>query len=403
MAMSVRPSKHIRTMKDLLYETELNLLECKVCFEKFSQQQERRPRNLPCGHIICQECVCSLALPRNPRLECPFCRRACRASETSDCLPVLHLMEILSSVDTDSSGSAAAEAAGGGHVQSLAPAGCTLNLVFGGWGKLINPTGLAVCLNSGCVVVAHDGKKRINVFGSTGTAIQQFGVKGDFRSDVKYALDVAVTLDGYIVVTDAGDRSVKVFDFTGRSKLVIEEAFCLPWGVDINPQNEMMVTDSDAGTLCLVVADFRKGLLKKNLKIITNLCHPQGIAVCPTSGAVVVIEHLKAAGRNGSSTRMKIFSSAFKLIGQVDSFGLSLVLPSELHATAVAFDRQANILVADAHNRIVFGLGKLEEFPTFRPIVTHGLSYPVALTCAADNSLLVLDSGDHSVKIFSSR
>ncbi|KAJ1201000.1 hypothetical protein NDU88_004817 [Pleurodeles waltl] len=402
MAVSASPSKQIRTMKDLLYETEIHLLECKVCFEKFSQQQEHRPRNLPCGHIICQECVCSLALPRNPRLECPFCRKACRASETSDCLPVLHLIEILSSVVTDPFPSAAGDAVGG-HVESLAPAGCTLNLAFGGWGKLINPTGLAVCQNSGCVVVAHDGKKRINVLSSTGTCIQQFGVKGEFSCDVKYALDVAVTLDGYIVVTDAGDRSVKVFDFNGRSKLVIKESFCLPWGVDINSQNEMLVTDSDAGALCLVVADFRKGTLKKNLKIFTNLCHPRGVAVCPSNGAIVVIEHLKAAGRNATTTRIKIFSSALKLIGQVDSFGFGLLLSSELHATAVAFDRQANILVADAHNRVVFGLGKLEEFPSFRPIVTHGLSYPVALTCTADNSLLVLDSGDHSVKISSRR
>ncbi|XP_069469693.1 E3 ubiquitin-protein ligase NHLRC1 [Ambystoma mexicanum] len=397
MAMSARPSKQIRTMRDLLRETEIHLLECKVCFEKFSQQ--RRPRNLPCGHIICQECVSSLA--RSPRLECPFCRRACRASETSDCLPVLHLIEILSTVVIDASASGAGGAAQG-HVPGLASAGCALQLAFGGWGKLINPTGVAVCQQSGSVVVAHDGKKRVHVFGSTGARMQQFAAKGEFRSDVKYPLDVAVTMDGYIVVTDAGDRSIKVFDFNGRSKLVIKETFILPWGVDMNPQNEMIVTDSEAGTLCLLAADFKKGKLQKNLKVLTNMCHPHGVAVCRASGAIAVVEHLKAAGSYATNTRVKIFNRAMKLVGQVDSFGLSLLLPSELHATAVAFDQQTNILVADAHNRMVFCLGKVKEFPSFRPVVTHGLSYPVAMACAADNTLHVLDSGDHSVKIYSS-
>ncbi|OXB84521.1 UNVERIFIED_CONTAM: hypothetical protein H355_007997 [Colinus virginianus] len=99
---------------------------------------------------------------------------------------------------------------------------------------------------------------------------------------------------------------------------------------------------------------------------------------------------------------MKIFSADMTLIGQMDSFGLNLVFPTKIYTTAVAFDRDGCIVVTDVCSRAVICLGKPEEFPVFNPVVSHGLSYPIGLTYTAHNSLVVLDSGDHSVKIYSS-
>ncbi|NXN17203.1 NHLC1 ligase, partial [Indicator maculatus] len=380
-------------------EAELSLLECRVCFERYGPGGQRRPRNLPCGHVLCQGCVWALGGPESRRLECPFCRRACSSSETSDCLPLLQLLEVLG---PECSSVSLALGRSAGRAAGPAAAGLGLRLTLGGWGSLVNPTGVAACQRSGRLAVAHDGKKRIHVLSPSGSCLQRFGERGSAGNDIKYPLDVTITSDGHVVVTDGGDHSVKAFDFEGRGVLAVREGFSLPWGLDATPESEVILTDSEAGALYRLTADFKKGQLKKCQMIRSHLISPRGVAVSQTSGAVVVIEHLKAQGLNNSSTRVKIFSADMDLIGQMDNFGLSLVFPSKIYATAVTFDKEGHIIVTDVCSQAIICLGKPEEFPTFNPLISNGLSYPVGLTYMANNSLIVLDSGDHSIKIYSS-
>ncbi|KFO78601.1 E3 ubiquitin-protein ligase NHLRC1, partial [Cuculus canorus] len=365
----------------------------RVCFEPFGPVLQRRPRNLPCGHVLCRGCLVALGGPDGRRLECPFCRRPCGSAETSDCLPLLQLLEVL-------------ETAGGSIPASLSRgvpgASLGLRLSLGGWGSLVNPTGVAACPKTGRLAVAHDGKKRIHIFGPSGTCLQRFGERGDAGNDIKYALDVTVTWDGHVVVTDGGDRAVKAFDFDGRGVLAAREGFRLPWGLDATPEGEVILTDSEAGALYRLTADFTNREFKKCQMIRSQLINPRGVAVSPVSGAIVVIEHLKAQGPNGGSTRVKIFSAEMDLIGQMDSFGLNLVFPSKIYTTAVAFDKEGCIIVTDVCSQAVICLGKPEEFPIFNSLISHGLSYPVGLTYMVNNFLVVLDSGDHSIKIYSS-
>ncbi|NXD23477.1 NHLC1 ligase, partial [Spelaeornis formosus] len=376
-------------------EAELSLLECRVCFEPYGPDGQRRPLNLPCGHVLCRDCVGALGGAERQRLECPFCRRLCGPADTSECRPLLQLLELLGP-------------AGGGLASALcrsgrgAPAGLGLRLCLGGWGSLLNPTGVAACPSSGRLAVAHDGEKRIHVFGPSGFCVRRFGERGDASSDIKYPLDVTVTPDGHVVVTDGGDRSVKAFDLEGRGVLAVRQGFCLPWGLDATPKSEVILTDSEAGELYRLAVDFQRGELKKCEPIRSRLVCPRAVAICPSSGAVAVIEHLKARGPSKGSTRVKIFSAEMDLIGQMDSFGLNLVFPSRIDATAVAFDREGRVVVTDVCSQAVICLGKPEEFPIFNPLISHGLSYPVGLTYTANNSLVVLDSGDHSIKVYSS-
>ncbi|NXH22168.1 NHLC1 ligase, partial [Bucco capensis] len=380
-------------------EAELSLLECRVCFERYSPGGQRRPRNLPCGHVLCQDCVWALGGPERRRFECPFCRRACGSAETSDCLPLLQLLEVLGP-DGDSISSALGRSAAG--AAGSVPAGLGLRQSLGGWGSLVNPTGVAACRRSGRLVVAHDGKKRIHVFSPSGSCLQRFGERGDAGNDIKYPLDVTVTSDGHVVVTDGGDRSVKAFDVEGKGVLAVREDFCLPWGLDATAEGEVILTDSEAGALYRLTADFKNRKLKKCQMIRAQLISPRGVAVSKSSGAVVVIEHLKAQGLNNSSTRVKVFSAEMDLIGQMDSFGLNLLFPAKIYTSAVAFDKEDRVIVTDVCSQAVICLGKPEEFPIFNPLISHGLAYPMGLTYMANNSLVVLDSGDHSVKIYSS-
>ncbi|NWS67662.1 NHLC1 ligase, partial [Crotophaga sulcirostris] len=377
-------------------EAELSLLECRVCFEPFGPCGQRRPRNLRCGHVLCRGCVVALGGGHDGRrLECPFCRRPCGSAETSDCLPLLQLLELLGP-------------AGGGVPAALgrgsgaAPGGLGLRMSLGGWGTLVNPSGVAACPSSGRLAVTHDGKKRVHVFGPSGSCLQRFGERGEAGNDIKYPLDVTVTPDGHVVVSDGGDRAVKAFDFDGRGVLAVREGFCLPWGLDATPESEIILTDSEAGALYRLAADFAKGELKKCQMIRSQLVNPRGVAVSQVSGAIVVIEHLKAQGLNSGSTRVKIFNAEMDLVRQMDSFGLNLVFPSKIYTTAVAFDKEGRVVVTDVCSQAVICLGKPEEFPIFNPLISHGLSYPVGLTYTANNCLVVLDSGDHSIKIYSS-
>nr|XP_020035631.1 E3 ubiquitin-protein ligase NHLRC1 [Castor canadensis] len=380
-------------LPELLREADTSLLECKVCFERFGHRQQRRPRNLPCGHVVCLACVAALAHPRTLALECPFCRRACRACDTSDCLPVLHLLELLGSTVHQSPAAPCAA--------PCAPRALTCHHAFGGWGTLVNPTGLALCPKTGRVVVVHDGKRRVKIFDSGGGCAHQFGEKGDAAQDVRYPLDVTVTNDCHVIVTDAGDRSIKVFNFFGQIKLVIGGQFSLPWGVETTPQNGLLVTDADTGSLNLLEVDFAEGVLQRTERLQAHLCNPRGVAVSWLTGAIAVLEHPSTTLATGaSSTRVKVFSSSMQLINQVDTFGLSLFFPSRITASAVTFDHQGNVIIADTAGAAILCLGKPEELPVLKPIVTHGLSRPVALTFTKENSLLVLDTASHSIKVY---
>ncbi|XP_076999564.1 E3 ubiquitin-protein ligase NHLRC1 [Tamandua tetradactyla] len=377
---------------ELAREAETSLLECKVCFERFGHRQQRRPRNLPCGHVVCLACVATLAHPRTLALECPFCRRACRGCDTSDCLPVLHLLELL--------GPALRPPPAAPRAAPCAPGALSCHHAFGGWGTLVNPTGLALCPKTGRIVVVHDGRRRVKIFDSGGECVHQFGEKGEGAQDIRYPLDVTVTNDCHVVVTDAGDRSIKVFDLFGQIKLVIGGQFSLPWGVETTPQNGVVVTDAEAGALHLLEVDFPEGVLQRTERLHAHLCSPRGVAVSWLTGAIAVVESLQAPGTKTCSSRVTVFSASMQLIGQVDTFGLSLFFPSKMTASAVAFDHQGNVVVTDSSSQAVLCLGKPEEFPMLKPMVTEGLSHPVALTYTKENSLLVLDAADHSIKVY---
>ncbi|XP_018415131.1 PREDICTED: E3 ubiquitin-protein ligase NHLRC1 [Nanorana parkeri] len=398
--MSSPSQKEIRTMKDFLDETEINLLECKVCFEKYSHQQRYRPRNLPCGHIMCQDCVSSLCNPGNSRLECPFCRKGCRKSETSVCLPVLHLLEIIGRVVPENQERQFTDCRSN-QVAKLNSASFKLSASFGGWGVLFNPTGIASCYSTGCLLVAHDGKKRLSRFTLNGKLVHEMGEKSSSENGLLYAVSVAVTLDGFIAVTDAGDRSLKVYSQAGKCTLIVTKPFLLPWGLAVNAENEVIVSDPDANSLILVAADFSQGCIKKMVNICSYLSQPKEIAIYQANGSVIVVEHLAKDNKNSSSTRIKILNNKMKLLRQIDSFSLSSCLPLDVHTSGVAFDQEGNILVADVNNRCVICLNKVEKGNALKHVVASGLSYPVAIAVIEDGSIAVLDSGNHSVLVYS--
>jgi hypothetical protein len=50
-------------------------MDCSICYEELNQH-DRDPRELPCGHAVCNSCVVSLrqtGLFSGRRTECPHC------------------------------------------------------------------------------------------------------------------------------------------------------------------------------------------------------------------------------------------------------------------------------------------------------------------------------------------
>ncbi|KAK2844483.1 hypothetical protein Q5P01_011142 [Channa striata] len=394
------PSGGSLSPEGLLREIQINLLECKVCFEKFSsQQRERRPQNLSCGHVLCLECITALSHPLLRKLECPFCRQLCSVDSTSHCQVLSDLQELLLSWTPLS---ALPHWTKGGFSLATSLTSTTLHLctTFGGWGTLTNPTGLAIFRSSGIIVVVHDGKKRVVVFTAQGKKLYSFGLKEKASGKICYPVDVAVTPCGFVVVTDAGDKSVKVFTSRGNHVLMIKDIFQVPWGVDTDSCGHILVSDIQAGNLSQVKVDYPRGVILEHHVAISDLQHPKAVACCHVTGNAAVMEHFANDGRQ--HTRLKVFTKDFHILYQTDSFSLSLQSTVRLNMSGVVFDKDGDVIVFDSDQGIIWSLGKLQNGPVLTPLVADHLIHPVGLV-PMNNTLIVLDSGDHTVKIYSAK
>lgn len=393
------PSGGSLSPERILREIHINLLECKVCFEKFnSQQREHRPQNLSCGHVLCLECITALSHPLLRKLECPFCRQLCSVDSTSQCQVLNDLQELLLSWSPISS--ALPQRAKGGISLAAGLTSTALHLctAFGGWGTLINPTGISVLGSSGTIVVVHDGEKRVVMFSPQGRKLHSFGRREQASGDICYPVDVAVTPCGYVVVTDAGDKAVKVFTSRGVHMLTVKDSFQMPWSVDIDNCGHILVSDIQAGTLSQVKVNYTCGVILEHHTAISDLQHPKAVACCRTTGNTAVIEHLKTEQRQ--HTRLKVFTKDFHILYQTDSFSLMLQSTVRLNMSGVVFDKDGDVIVTDSDQGIIWSLGKLQKGPALTPLVGDHLIRPVGLV-QLNNSLIILDSGDHTVKIYS--
>lgn len=138
-------------------------------------------------------------------------------------------------------------------------------------------------------MVVHDGKRRVKVFDS-GEAARISLEKGDAAQDLRYPVDVTVTSDCHVVVTDARrPLPSKYLTFLGQIKLALGGHFCLPWGVETTPQNGVLVTDAEAGSLHLLEVDFPEGVLRRTERLQAHLRRPGWR--CPGSPGHRVAEH----------------------------------------------------------------------------------------------------------------
>lgn len=383
--------------EEILREIQVSLLECKVCFEKFSTGQScHRPQNLSCGHVLCLKCIAALSHPVLKRLECPFCRQPCSTDGTSHCRVLSDLQELLFRCSASSAPSRRRTEDPQCGV-GLASTALHLCAALGGWGTLINPTGIAALGSSGMMAVVHDGDKKVVMFGPEGRKLDCFGERS---GGVCYLLDVAVSPCGHLVVTDAGDEAVKVFTSKGRHVLTVQGSLQMPWGVATDSCGDILVSDTQAGTLSKVKVDYNRALLLENQTVISGLQHPKAVACCWATGNAAIVEHISDPPERHRHTRLSVFTTDFQLLYQADSFSLSLQSCLRLNVSAVAFDVDGDVIITDSNLGMVWSLGNLHRGPVLTPLVGEHLIRPVGLV-SLNNTLVVLDAGDHTIKIYS--
>ncbi|XP_041844211.1 E3 ubiquitin-protein ligase NHLRC1-like [Melanotaenia boesemani] len=400
------PHRGCLSPEGTLREIQINLLECKVCFEMFnSNQRERRPQNLSCGHVLCLECITALSHPLLRKLECPFCRQLCSVESTSHCQVLSDLEELLLSCSTSTSAPPHRRKGSLTSKAGLSYTALHRHTVFGGWGTLLNPTGIAVLGSSGTVVVVHDGEKRVVVFSLLGKKLHSFGKRGNTTGEICYPVDLAVTSTGYVVVTDAGDKAVKVFTSRGNHILSVKGSFKLPWGVDTDSCGHILVSDVQAGTLSQVKVDYSHGVILEHQTAISDLQSPKAVTYCQMTGNIAVMEHpddFTHPTERHQYRRLRVFTKDFHLLYITDSFSLMLQSTVRLNMSGVAFDRDGNVIVIDSDQGLVCSLGKLHSRPVLTPLVGDNLVRPVGLVLL-NNMLIILDGGDHTVKIYSQK
>ncbi|XP_062841952.1 E3 ubiquitin-protein ligase NHLRC1-like [Trichomycterus rosablanca] len=380
-----------RGAEEILEEIRSDLLECKVCFEQFIfDRRSQRPRNLPCGHLICLSCVCALSHPVSRHLECPFCRTPCEEGGTYECQALVDLNDLVGSYFLQPEGRVPAWQQGSGSgVMRL----CR---TFGGWDWIVNPTGVAVSGSE--VLVVHGGSEKGAGFERHGKFLRTFG------REICYPLDVAVAPSGHVVVTDAGDCSVKVFSPVRHLVATISGLFELPWGVDMDSSGHILVTDASSGTVWQLMMDFQRSVVLVKRVVVRDLHHPRAVSCCRSSGHVLIVEHLGNQPKNDELlTRLNLFSKDLVLLKQLDTFSLDLTTSVRLSISAVAFDKKGDLIVADADHGIIWSLGDLQEMPVLIPLIKEGLLRPVGLAMTEENVLIVLDGEDHAIKMYCSQ
>ncbi|XP_049586244.1 E3 ubiquitin-protein ligase NHLRC1 isoform X2 [Syngnathus scovelli] len=367
MTDSCRRHGDIMRPEGTLREIRINLLECKVCFEKFNTQQaQRRPQNLSCGHVLCVECVGALSHPLLRKLECPFCRQLCHVDATSHCQPLSDLQELLLFTPDKQEDEEEVSGVSGKTLQ--------LSLTFGGWGTLINPTGLAVMPSSGTLFVVHEGEKSVVVFTPQGKKRHAFGKRGHAAEEV--------------------------FTSRGNHVITVKAGFSMPWGVDTDSNGRILVSDVQAGTLSRIKVDYKHGVTLEEGTVASQLDNPKAVACCRTNYHTAVMEHVTEHIRKQSYSRLTVFTPDFHILYQTDNLSLSLTASVTINMSAVTFDRNGHLLVVDSHRGMIWTFGRVQSGAALAPLVAEHLIRPVGLV-PLNNTLIIVDGGDHTVKLYS--
>lgn len=125
--------------------------------------------------------------------------------------------------------------------------GDILNVI--GKGTLSIPTSVAVSGKN--VVVADSGNNRIQIFDLTEGLVREFGTLGSGKGQFKSPEVVAVDCLGFILVGDAGNARIQVFQPDGTFVKILGHKEGFQWisGIYVTSELDIITTDRKARSL----------------------------------------------------------------------------------------------------------------------------------------------------------
>ncbi|XP_077987683.1 tripartite motif-containing protein 2-like [Glandiceps talaboti] len=256
-------------------------------------------------------------------------------------------------------------------------------------GQLKEPWGVAVSPNTSDVVVADSGNNRIQVFHKA----------GHFKREVRFhgfekkfdPLDVAVTHDDKIVISDYANKQIIVCDIGGSLiRAFGSDMMKWPWGVAVNSYGDIHVVDYEDHCLRIFDCD---GI---HIKTIGCKGHQPGQFRNPLCVAINSKNDIIVSDRENS--RIQIFDEDGNLLYIFKS-------PGEeegqfKYPTGVAVDAHDNIIICDDWNNRVQMFRADGTFVCRIDSDGDGLRYPDGVAVTPDERVVVCDYGNHCLKVF---
>ncbi|XP_070537988.1 tripartite motif-containing protein 2-like [Ptychodera flava] len=256
-------------------------------------------------------------------------------------------------------------------------------------GMLKEPWGVAVSPNTSDVVVADSGNNRVQVFHKAGPFKREFTFHG-FEKKFD-PLDVAVTHDDRIVISDYANKQIIVCDMGGRMiRTFGSDMMKWPWGVAVNSYGDIHVVDYEDHCLRIFDCD---GVY---IKTIGNKGSAPGQFRNPLCVAINSRNNIIVTDRENS--RIQIFDEEgnllyiFKAPGEEEG--------QFKYPTGIAVDVNDNIIVCDDWNNRVQMFRPDGTFVRRIDSDADGLRYPDGVAVTPDERVVVCDYGNDCLKVF---
>ncbi|KAM9820782.1 E3 ubiquitin-protein ligase TRIM32 [Neosynchiropus ocellatus] len=292
------------------------------------------------------------------------------------------------------------------------PAVCHFVKKMGSKGSMAGTFNLpvSICVTpQGEVLVADRGNCRIQIFNRKGfhreirrntSGIDNF-VLSFLGADLPnlIPLSIAVSPQGLIGVTDNFDNSVKVYTMDGNCVACHKSHLIKPWGIAAMPSGQFVVSDVEGGKLWCLTVDRNLGVVSYNR--LCSAVRPRFVT-CDAAGTVYFTQGL---GLNFEKrTNEPQLEGGFS-IGSVGTDGQLGKQLSHFFSesedfrciTGMCVDANGDLLVTDSGRREIL------QFPKeggFKVLIQDGLICPVGVATTQKGQLLVLDCGDHCVKVY---
>ncbi|CAG5867526.1 unnamed protein product [Menidia menidia] len=269
---------------------------------------------------------------------------------------------------------------------------------------------VSICVTAqGEVVVADRGNSRIQIFNRKGfqreirrnaSSIDNF-VLSFLGADLPnlIPLSIAVTPQGLIGVTDNYDNSVKVYTMDGHCVACHKNQLIKPWGITAMPSGQFVVSDVEGGKLWCLAVDRSVGVVSYNR--LCSAVRPKFVT-CDAAGTVYFTQGLAVNFEKRQSEPQLEGGFSIGSVGTDGQLGKQLShFFSETEdfrcITGMCVDANGDLLVTDS------GRKEILHFPKeggFNVLIQEGLSCPVGVATTLKGQLLVLDSWDHCVKVY---